>query len=226
MSRGQYTEAALAAWLVQWLRDQLCDVYQEVQVRGSRADIVALHGPVVHVIEVKTAMSWALLEQAIYWQHLANRVSVAVPFPGRHVRGRHSLRQFLKYKGIGLYYIGHRIISQELPGQLYRKVRVDRIRNSLCEEQKTYAPAGNAENQYYSPFKRTTDRLRAFLQENPGAVIKEIVDSVGHHYASDASAKSALSHWVRNDKVPGVISRRDGRFVRYYLKDEGDNDQG
>jgi hypothetical protein len=59
-----HTEADLAAVVVAWLQDSGAAVYQEVEVAGGVADIVARVGPELWIIETKLHLSLALLVQA------------------------------------------------------------------------------------------------------------------------------------------------------------------
>ena len=77
-------EADLAKVVVSWLNEQHWDVYQEVQIHGfgGVADIVAVQGPLVWVIECKTSLSLTVMEQASVWR--VHFRSVAVPTGVRH----------------------------------------------------------------------------------------------------------------------------------------------
>src|SRR6476646_10663174 len=74
------SEAELASGVVQWLTQNGWDVYQEVQFRGSVADIVAVFGKLVWIIECKQAFTLDVLCQAGEWLPYAHYVSVAVPY--------------------------------------------------------------------------------------------------------------------------------------------------
>jgi hypothetical protein len=96
-------EIDLAAKVIDWLQSQWWEVYQEVQPHhcGRTADIVAINGPLVWVIETKTSLSLALLEQALRWRGYANYISIATPSPRRYSKGEDAVRLFVKHLGIG-----------------------------------------------------------------------------------------------------------------------------
>ena len=73
-------ETILAELVVNWLESQKWDVYQEVQIEtyGKIADIVAVLGNLVWIIECKKSLSLSVMEQAYRWRRYANFTSVAV----------------------------------------------------------------------------------------------------------------------------------------------------
>jgi len=220
------SEQHIAGVVVTYLQQLGWDVYQEVQVNcgGNRADIVAVQGPVVRVIEVKTSFTAALLEQAWFWTNYANLVHVAVPTEktSSRVRGRSILKHFCREQGIGVYGVdeAHKYIAgeyqagirvTETEGARLRRRVGDHLRSSLREEHKEWGEAGNAHNRYWTPFKGTCEAWRRHVEAHPGCTLKEIVAAVDHHYASDKGAKSSMINLIERGVVPGIEARRDGR---------------
>lgn len=70
------SETDLAEKVVEWLQAQQWEVFQEVQLDsfGRIADIVAVSGPLLWVIECKTSQSFAVFEQAFQWKMYANYI--------------------------------------------------------------------------------------------------------------------------------------------------------
>lgn len=217
-------EADLAARVVQYLEEEQWEVYQEVEPRrwGSTADIVAVMGRVVWVIECKLSMSMDLLGQAMDWQGYAHRVSVAVPAPKRH---RSDKKDIFLHKVCSTWNIGwlevenndwsHGVRERMRPG-FQRRLVDNRIRDSLTEKHKTYSKAGTDTRKRWTPFQHTCDQVAGLVRQRPGITLKEIVDAVDHHYASDSGARSSLSHWVQKGVVKGVEAKREGRYLRFY----------
>jgi len=211
-------EEKLAAKVVAWLKAQHWDVYQEVQkVRfGPVADIVGAFGPLRWVVECKMTLSLALLEQAMMWEHQAHFISVAIP-RSHGSRGRAAARRFCDQNGIGMLAVGSFI-------QVYARPAMRRYAATweLHEAQKTYAPAGTASGRHWTPFAETCDRLRTLLMSEPGLPLSVALSKIGHHYASDATARATISHYLR--KRPGVVKgiecRREGRYLRLYLEEK------
>lgn len=207
------SEQDLAAPLVPWLQDMDWDVHQEVAIQtgGRRADIVAKRGQILWVIEVKRTAGLALLDQAYKWLGFAHYVSVAAP------RFRSAAFECCcRDKGIGMLGLGLTEVSERLAPRLSRSVLHHYLDSALCDETRTWAAAGNALSEYYSPFRRTVRRIYDVLEAAPGLTMKELVARVDHHYSSVTSARGALRHWIRVGKLPGI--RGDGgRPERWYL---------
>lgn len=223
-------ETDLAAAVVTYLRDLDWDVHQEVGgAYGSRADIVAVRGALLYVVEVKTTLGLAVLGQAYEWLHQANYVSVAVPWGRRQSPDRLCARRILDAWGVGLLLVSlnggydgatttH--VEQDTPPRLCRRVpfeRTSRLRGMLCEGTRTYAAAGNAEGKFWSAFKQTCDEVRRAVEQAPGLTTKEVVTAIQHHYSSDATARGALLKWLWLGKIPGVRGEGE-RPVRWYPK--------
>jgi len=223
-------ETEIAAPVVQWLTDQGWEVFQEVD-RGNVADIVGRFRTVrgtdlIWVIETKTSLSLKVLDQAIAWTPWAHFVSVAVPESRR--TGRMSNRAtnlVLRHYGLGLVLVGNVWerchdwwVEEKLAPALHRvnPIRYRPWDEVLCEEQKTYCPAGSADAGHWTPFKGTCRRLRTYVEQNPGCPMKEAVEGIRHHYATRASAVSCLRSLVDDGVVPGVRLERDGRKVRLW----------
>lgn len=218
-------ESDLAARVVQYLEEEGWEVYQEVEPRrwGSTADIVAVLGHVVWVIECKLSLSMDLLGQAMEWRGYAHKVSVAVPAPKKN---RHNSKRDLfihnvcKTWGVGWLEVqpsdwNHGVRERMRPG-FNRRLVDNRVRDSLTEKHKTYAKAGTNTRKRWTPFQHTCDQIYSLVRQRPGITLKEIVDAVDHHYASDSGARSSISIWVRKGVIKGVRAERDGRKLRFY----------
>ena len=219
-------ETDVAAAVVAYLRDLDWDVHQEVGgAYGARADIVAVRGPLLYVVEVKTTLGLAVIGQAYEWLHQANYVSVAVPTGRRSSPERVIADHILRDYGIGSLkvhlsmYDGDRSYAeQDIAPRLMRRIpaeRTSRLRGMLCEGTRTFAAAGNAEGKFWSAFKATCDEVRRAVEKSPGLTTKELIGAIQHHYSSDATARSALLKWLWLKKIPGVSGEGERR-VRWY----------
>lgn len=223
MTRWPQNEEQLASPVVTWLEAEHWDVYQEVQIFAYAhiADIVALQGPVIWVIETKRSLGFRVCEQACQWQQIAHLVSVAVPLTERG-RGPFASR-ILHNFGLGLITVREHGEPHELvPARLCRRtvqVLTARLRAACTEERKHFAAAGNAEGLRYTPFSATCRAVLVYVMQHPGAMLKEVVDGIDHHYRADTTARSCLSTWIRAGKVRGVVARREGRLLRIYPAD-------
>jgi hypothetical protein len=204
-------ETAIAAVVVRHFQDIGADVYQEVTLgsASARADIVAVSGSVIHVIECKVAFGLKVVDQAWGWRRFAHRVSVAVL--GSSGRNR-VLYQFCKEEGIGIYEVDVPIeqywrelrCREHLAPRFYRRADTKRLAKALCEQQKTYAEAGNAAGKFWSPFKNTCSQLREAVAKQPGLPIRAYIERIKHHYNSDKNAISSLHKWIARGDVDGV----------------------
>jgi len=97
------SEEELAKVFLEWISDSKWDIYQEVEFLGRVADIVLLRDNLVWVVECKTSLSLALMEQANSWIGYANYTSILIPRARRRAnRGHFFGRQVLKDLGIGV----------------------------------------------------------------------------------------------------------------------------
>lgn len=216
MTRGRAycSEEELAAVVVAWLEALGADVYQEVGlVRGGiRADIVARVRAELWIIETKTSVSLALIEQAMERRRFAHRVYIAAP-----AYKAHGGIELCRELGIGVL-----DVSLGVPGCTWDVPRVvelvpSRRWNSrpvslaakLRPEHKTHARAGSASGGHWTPFVAACEQLAARVRASgPGGIaLKEAIAS-RHHYASVAGARSSLATWVRAGRLAGVRIER------------------
>jgi hypothetical protein len=211
MKRKRIPETALAAAVVAHFRSiPGAVVYQEVGDRGGRADIVARLGPVFHVVECKVSFGLDVLRQAAEWRTHAHRVSIATP--SRHGYDHPSAfdARLVESLDLGWFCVGHdagfdketeRFTGEEwscrevvLP-KLRRDVS-DYLAKTVTPEHETFAPAGNADGKFWSPWRATCKALREFVKKHPGCTLKDAVAGISHHYRRDTSARTSLSHWI------------------------------
>lgn len=210
VKRKRVAEVDLARDVVTWLRDSEWDVYQEVSegYASRRADIVATRGPLVWVIECKAVLGWRLVEQASWWLGQVHYTSVAIP---HWPRGCGFARKVLADYGIGAFVGAEMAVAP----RLFRKARC-KIRECLCDAQKTIGEAGSAGGGYWTPFNETCRAVAAFAKANPGCTTKELVAGIEHHYHRDATARSALVKWIGRGIVKGVRLEIEGGKARIY----------
>jgi hypothetical protein len=200
------SEVEVGRPLVESLRARGWTVYQEVESRlGPIADVVAVRGPVLWVIEVKVRYSFAVLEQAHAWKGHANFRSVAVP--DRPDRFQLEVAQAL---GLGVLevmvaapsWVDDPVIERARPE--FSRSRSTMLSAKLRPEQQTYAEAGG--NGRWTPFKATCEQIRWALGRKGPMTIRELVVELHglHHYASEASARTSLFGVIQRGLVDGV----------------------
>jgi hypothetical protein len=204
-------ETDVARPIVGWLESMHWDVYQEVLCGGPRADIVALQGRLIWVVEVKTTLTLDVIEQAHNWLDHAHYVSIAVPDSRAH---RTMAQRVCRHFGIGIFeiergnHVAHRV-GPRLGRSRVNKRWAVALRENCRPECKTWGEAGNARSDFYSPFKGTCRAIVEFLEANGPSSVKTVMSGIDHHYRTESSARSSIVVWIAQGKVPGV--EIDGR---------------
>lgn len=200
----KWTEVELAAEVIRWLRADGWTVYQEVEVfaGGERADIVAVKGTVVWVIECKLALTLDLIAQAEHWLGWAHMVSVATPRFMGGSRARRCGAKILDMLGVGRLSVDEPwcVFESECrvrvsrPAKRHRKLpHVEALRGVLCPEHQTFAMAGNAKGKRWSAYQASVAKVVALLAEEPGLDARAIVKRLGKmHWASVAGARRGV----------------------------------
>ncbi len=211
------TEVDVAKPVVEHLGAMGWTVYQEVQPDWGScvADIVATMQVgrvlVVHVVEVKRSLTFSVLAQAARWQPFAHYVTVAVK-GAPDSNGRRFAKRCMREYGIGLLNVFGGPISDDgvgsVPPRLNSWPRPLPCRKGwpdiLCDEQKTWAPAGSANGNHFTTYRRTVVGARKILTEHGPLTAKELVKLLDHHYASDQSARQCLINGVRKGWIDGI----------------------
>ncbi|MBN1625010.1 MAG: hypothetical protein JW944_00685 [Deltaproteobacteria bacterium] len=220
------SEQELAKIVVSHLKDLRWEVYQEVVCPGGVADIVAKMGNILWVIECKKSFSMSLLGQAIERTPYFHYTSIAVPYSRRD--NRKLLREFLEWKGIGCFEVyNHNYyenISTPTEPRLHRKARTKHIK--LYAEQKNMVDAGSSNGGYFTPFKKTCRRVQEIVRNEPGIILKDLIDKTDHHYSTVGTAKQSIRHFIDIGVIEGIKMKKDGKYLRFYpeedreLKDE------
>ena len=219
------SEAELAEVVVGWLRDLRWEVYQEVEAYGNIADIVAVQGALLWVIETKTSLSLRVMEQAWAWRRRAHYASVAIP---RARRVSSYAARCLDRDGIGVLEVRApdgwtpelARVRETGAAQLNRRPATG-LRGHLHEEQKTYAAAGS-QGKHWTPFVGTCDELRRYVQDHPGATLRDAIAAIKTHYRTVSTARSSLAKWIQAGVVPGVRCELEGKALRLYAE-KGDS---
>lgn len=215
MKRGEFTEQQLAEVVVNYLEALGADVYQEVEVPGGVADIVARVQAEIWIIEVKTSMSIALLQQAMERRRLAHRIFVAAPY------SRRMNSELYAELGIGVLEVrdgvsgidyglgfGSASVREVVSSRRWNTRPVD-LAKKLRPEHKTHAKAGAVGGGgRWTPFLATCEELARVVAKTPGVSMKAAVEQMKHHYRTNKSAVSSLVHWIEKGKVAGVELRR------------------
>ncbi len=222
------SEQSIAAIVVAWLEALGADVYQEVQVSGGVADIVARVGFELWIVEVKTSLSLALVAQAFERRRLAHRVVIAAPA----TRALRDVLPIIAELGMGLLEVtpGETMHGASIPPRVVERLASRRwntrpvaLARSLRPEHKTHGKAGAVGGGgRWTPFRGTCEALASIVRSEPGITLKAAVAKTKHHYRSERSAISSLVHWVERGKVDGVkLARSHGTHGALVLVPDG-----
>ena len=160
------------------------------------------------------------MAQAHGWKQFAHYVSIVVPTKKRWHTQR-ILEKILGYLGIGCYMVSKpNNVSEFAPVKLNRKAMSHYITKCLTKHHKTWAKAGNAEGNRYTPFQHTKSNLIYEVKKHPGITIKELIKSIDHHYSSEASAKGSILQWIHTGVIKELKLKREGRGYKVYLKEK------
>ena len=208
------SETALASLCRRWLHDQGWTTYAEVELRGlaGRPDLVGVRGPLTLVMECKLTASLSVVEQAVANEGRAHYVYVATPFTARRGMFDRVCRAF----GVGWICIGgvqSDLESREMVSPRFTRRAATGWRARLRDEHATYGEPGSSGGQYWTPFRETCRNILQAVTKSPGVTTRELMDRTNHHYASSASARSAVYSWAKAGKIPGVRIELDDRGV-------------
>lgn len=235
MKRIQFeSEADLAKALIVWLSEHHWTVYQEVQITtgGRCADIVAVQGPLVWIIETKVSLSMAVLEQAWDWRRYNNAHFVSVATPVLRSRGgaHDFVAAVMKQLGMGWLQVmaggesdgwarfhNGDFVEERVHPRLFRKIRKDQcIRERLTEEHKTFAAAGNSDGIRLTPWALTCRNIQLAVKKQPGLLLDDLIATIKHHYRTPKAAHSCLYQWIKKGIVKGVEFRKENGRIKVY----------
>ncbi len=202
-------EAELCLLMEEHLRDLKWDLYKEVTMHTGIIDIVAKQGQVLWAVEAKMTAGLGLLEQATERLRYCHRVSVVVP---SRVSG--FFQRLCRREGIGIFkaeqrstyfpslkdYQPLKFIHEIQPAKLRRNVLGVKLMEGMRE-----TSAGFPSPLRVTPFSMTCDSIRRTLKDKPeGVGLKDLIESISHHYNTPSSARSSLATWMRSGAVKGV----------------------
>lgn len=215
------TEIELAKHVIEYLKQDGWEVYQEVPFSSWVADIVVTKGDVLGVIECKQSYGFAVLEQAERWLKYANCVWVATWTPRRGSKGTDFGRKVAQKFGIGVLTVNPRrdpiLCREAVAPEVRTEVENGRYKDLKAllrpEHQQGYAEAGSREGGRFTQFAETCKALRELVEAHPGLQLKDAVRQIKHHYASTSSAVGSLRHWIEKGKVKGVRFEKKWRHA-------------
>jgi hypothetical protein len=202
------TEADLAAVVVAYLRDLHWDTYHEVQLEsyGMTADIVAVQGPLVMVVETKLRFGLQVLQQAYTWRWRAHYTVVA---KGGLAQPSEFVARVMRREGIGLWGVTPwPQVGEAIAPALHRQAKVAAVRRVLRPEHREMAAGAVSERGVrLTPFQDTARQVYRLLAREGPLPIRAVVDGIRTHYHCPSTARSCLLRWARKGLIAHVEVR-------------------
>lgn len=208
-------ETELAAAVISYLQSANWEIYQEVKTteNGSIADIVAVRGKIIWIIECKVSGIMKVIGQALQWKRDANFVSIAVPAPGDYVT-KDAMKQIATNLGIGVIYDHNGSAIPYVSPAFNRRIS-DRVRKALNEKQKTACPAGSRGG-YWTPFRDTSQNVINYVRDYPGCTMAEMMAGIKHHYNSDITARANILAWIKAKVIKNIRIEKTGKKLHLF----------
>lgn len=159
------------------------EAYPEVVMRRGRPDVVFKDTDVITVVELKTSLSLALIEQAYNWVNTCDYIYVAVPRP-RKVN-KFAVR-LLSDKGIGLILVGSQ--GARFHTKASKQERKTIPWTKYLHEFYKLNESGGTAGGYMTGYKYTIQCVKALMKtQSRPLTVKEIVEKVDGQYEGVAS---------------------------------------
>lgn len=201
------SEADIASFVREWLIRGGWECYQEVAMLTGRADIVAVKASMVWIVETKTSFSLKLLYQCRdRLREKCTGVVAAVPFIP------YKAMPILSELGIGGMHAGSDCCELKVWPAL-RRIDTTKLRESLHEEQKSFAQAGT-NGEYWTKFKGFVRDLQRELRPGLLSDVMRGLDCVKGYKKRSASAhRRAVADYLDRGLIPGWALKRNGRVL-------------
>lgn len=226
-------EIDLGKAVVEWLEKEHpeWDVFQEI--RPSKyagtpvADIVCINEDgTVWVIELKKRLNMKVIEQVARW--MVDYRSVGILIPTRLEAKNRTwwwLAQLKVKWGIGSIIVDEqgRVAEHKRPDMLDIVPMNNAGFLEVCSEGKPkgFAEAGQKGGGYWTPYKESMIKVKAYIRLHPGCGIGDIVNALGKlHYASTHSARTNLVKMLNSVESDWCEVKRKGTFDTFYVRED------
>ena len=188
-------ETELAEKFIEYFDGQ--DVYQEVPANGI-IDIVVVMGKALIGIEVKTRLSFEVIEQAHENRYNVNYTYIAVPSPRRQGFGF----KICNMLGIGVLTYDEYEGVREVVSPQNTHIKGTPYYHKLKLEPWMKRSVAGSQNDRMTAFKATIENMVSYIKRFPGCTLKQcLANCDGYHWGSLSSARSAVYVWLQR----GVI---------------------
>jgi hypothetical protein len=216
------SEKELAKAIVDELRASGWTVYPElkdIDIVASKPDETRTRGLRVIGIECKKHFNLTVLAQAFGKKRYVDEMYVGVSQGWKN--NENFGCQIAKKFGLGVYFVQKYFSYREKTAQYKVKLEVEAelfprktssIEKLFDPEAETFAEAGQAGGKQWSVFKKTSLLITNFVKDNSGKTLKEVVDSIPHHYKSAAGARTTLKKLILKGVIENVRYENDCLF--------------
>lgn len=192
------------------------DVYGEV----LNCDVLGINGDLNYIVEMKTTLSFKLIDQAIERIRLGHYVYIAVP--KRKSATPRCVKEILQTYKIGLLEVGKRKVKIEIPAQYNelanKRNGYIRIRKHIKEYHQTQV-GGVKSGEGVTSYSLTMDGIKEFMRDTKqGAwvTVDEIIEQCETHYRNPKpSVLATLKEKWNQDWCESKIENRK-RYFRFH----------
>jgi len=201
------TEQEMAQRVVEWLKTQGYQVFEEVAVEGStkRLDIAALRGDgKLWAISCKLTDKKGVLKQANWWRKHSNLTTIMMT-----VKCNIHLQRACRITGLGLIRVEYPALFTEVLPPFYRKQRTEDLFCKLNPKTADFAPAGMASGKRDTPFNRVLKDMGDYLLSHPDSSIEDAYDHVRDpSWLGRKAYEDALRLQIKKRNIPGLYLRK------------------
>lgn len=194
-----FRETDVAAAVADWLEASGCEVYEEVSCGAPRADLVGVRDAYRVIVEVKTSLSWALIEQGLAWIAYGRAHHVYIASPSRPSM---TQQRMLATAGLGILSVNMKRLGFDgKPEPQVRHECAPRFQRTrkpikVLPEQRRGSPEGaraGTGGGFWTEWRGSMRTVAAHVAANPGCTPKEVITQVGRlHYSRNSVAVQCL----------------------------------
>lgn len=215
-----------------------------VGLEGGRPDIVIrTDKKITTIVEMKTSLSMALLEQVFNWRYKANYIYIAIPEP-KNNRINSFVAKILKDYGIGLFFIKMPTDSdlKYLKKHEYRYCVIEKIKSKFFRNKKNAInwneklkdiylcenniEGGSTAKGYNTPYNVLIDSVRCYIKyrkRNRFTPFKELIEEIPNIKQHYYNPKAGLYNALNNIEFDNFEKRKIGKDICYRLTKESFN---
>lgn len=205
-------ETEVAAVATEWLQSQGWECWFEVPAHGGVADIVAVRGSVLWIVETKVTFSLDLFTQC--WRRLQSPCSgVIAVAAGRYPNP--ILSEWAASRGIGVAKVTcdgrfSNVVMDQWPA--LRRLDTSAMRRKLRPEMQTHSVPGSQSNRW-TPFKSLVSSLQEELKAMPLQDASTLPCMSDYRRRSPSAQKRALTDYLKRGLIPGWTTETRDRCL-------------